>query len=193
MDITAAVLNKITKSIHHPLIILLVTLALLDSCIFSSFVPPKLTVTRNCIVTNRRFVNGVTIEKILVDSIGENGYPVKYTTIYTTSCNLHQATNKATVAPDKIEFYKPGKYSWDEDTINVRYVHIGLSRQPLDSAKEQWWLNKFGSHPICPVKFEPEQWYFLTTGDPQVTGIFFYIDKNNKEHQYYLESGVSPI
>jgi hypothetical protein len=56
-----------------------------------------------------------------------------------------------------------------------------------------WWLNKFGNYPVCPLKFEKEKWYFITIGNPQVTGIFFYIDSSGKEHQYYLESGVSPI
>jgi hypothetical protein len=43
------------------------------------------------------------------------------------------------------------------------------------------------------MKFDKEQWYFITIGDPQVTGIFFYIDNLGKEHQYFLASGVSPI
>jgi len=45
----------------------------------------------------------------------------------------------------------------------------------------------------CPIELEKEQWYFFRLGDPQVTGIFFYIDKIGKEHQYFLASGVSPI
>jgi hypothetical protein len=55
------------------------------------------------------------------------------------------------------------------------------------------WLNKFGKHPTCPIVFEQGQWYFITVGDPQVTGIFFYIDSTGKELQYFLASGVSPI
>lgn len=152
--------------------------------------PPDVQITRHQIFTNRNFINGVTIEKIDVDSIGNEGYPIKYTTFYTTSCNIQYPTNKS---PNKIEFYKPGKYSWNEDTIKVRFIHDGLSRKPIDTISKTWWLNKFGNHPICPIKFEKEQWYFITIGDPQVTGIFFYIDRDNKEHQYYLESGVSPI
>jgi hypothetical protein len=35
---------------------------------FSAFAPPKVTVTKNFISTNRDFINGVTIEKIQVDS-----------------------------------------------------------------------------------------------------------------------------
>jgi hypothetical protein len=157
---------------------------------FSAFASPKVTVTKDFISTNRDFINGVTIEKIHADTIGDEGYPIKYTTLYTTSCNIHHPTNKP---PNKIEFYKPGKYSWDEDTIKVRYIHNSLSRQSLDTTNKSWWLNKFGHHQVCPIKFEQEQWYYLTIGDPQVTGIFFYIDKSGKEHQHYLTSGVSPI
>lgn len=160
---------------------------------FSAFAPPKVTITKDYISTNRDFINGVEIEKILVDSIGKEGYPLKYTTIYTTSCNIHHPTNRPPEPPNKIEFYKPGKYSWDEDTIKIRYVHGGLTRQPLDTSIKLWWLSKFGKYSICPLKFEQGQWYFITIGNPQVTGIFFYIDSAGKEHQYFLPSGVSPI
>jgi len=182
-----------TKRVNSLVTLLLIASLGLASCIFSAMAPPKVTVTRDFISTNRSFINGVTIERLQVDSIGGKGYPVKYTTLYTTSCNIHHPADKPPTPPGKIEFYKPGKYSWDEDTLKVRYVHEGLSRQSIDSPKKMNWLNKFGNHPICQLKFENEQWYFITIGDPQVTGIFFYIDKDNKEHQYYLASGVSPI
>jgi len=160
---------------------------------FSAFAPQKITLTKDYISSNRDFINGVTIEKIHVDSIGGEGYPIKYTTFYTTSCKIQHPSNKPPDPPGKIKFNSPGKYSWDEDTIKVRYVHYGLSRESLDTTNKLWWLNKFGSYPVCPIKLEREQWYFITIGDPQVTGIFFYIDKDSKEHQYYLKSGVSPI
>ena len=174
-------------------VILLISLAGLASCNFSAFAPPQLTITKDYISTNRDFINGVTIEKIRVDSIGDKGYPIKYTTVYTTHCGIHHPTNRPPEPPNKIEFNKPGKYSWDEDTIKVTYIHNGLSRQSLDATKRLWWFNKFGNYPVCPIKFEQGQWYFITIGDPQVTGIFFYIDNSGKEQQYFLQSGVSPI
>ncbi|RPD38987.1 hypothetical protein [Chitinophaga barathri] len=160
---------------------------------FSAFAPPEIKITKNCISTNRDFINGVSIEKIQVDLIGDKNHPVKYTVIYTTSCNIHHPIGRPPDPPNRIEFDKPGNYSWDEDTVKVRYIHDGLSRASLDTTNELWWLNKFGDHAICPIKFEREQWYFITMGDPQVTGIFFYIDKSGEEHQYFLHSGVSPI
>lgn len=189
-------MNKTTKTI----IIILSAITLLVAgglyffnSFFSAFAPPRVTITKNFIATNRDFINGVTIEKILVDSMGDNGYPIAYTVIYTTSCNIHHPGNKPPNPPGKIEFATAGKYSWDEDTVKVRYIHSGLSRESLDTANKLWWLNKFGNYPVCPLKFEKEQWYFITIGDPQVTGIFFYIDNSGEEHQYFLQSGVSPI
>lgn len=186
---TILVFSLLTVSV----IILLVVVAIfIFTSFFSAFAPPIVTVTKNHISTNRDFINGVTIEKINVDLMGDK-YPIKYTVLYKTSCNIHHPTNKPPNPPSKIEFYKPGKYSWDEDTIKVRYIHNGLARQSLDTTNKLWWLNKFGKHAICPLKFEQKEWYFITIGDPQVTGIFFYIDSSGKEHQYFLASGVSPI
>ncbi len=166
-------------------------------CLLKQFLtalaPPKIEITKEYILTNKDFINGVTIEKIRVDSIGENGYPVKYTTFYTTSCNIQHPKDKPPEPPSKIEFNKAGNYSWDEDTVKVDYIHQGLSRLPLHSPNKRWWLNKYGKHAVCPLKFNPEQWYYFTIRDPQVTGIFFLIDKKGKEHQYFLTSGVSPI
>jgi hypothetical protein len=159
----------------------------------SAFALPKIEITTEYISTDRDFINGVTIEKIQVDSIGDKGYPVKYTTTYTTSCNIQHPKNKPPDPPSKIEFNKPGKYLWDEDTVKVSHSHRGLSRQSVSTSDKLWWLTKFGKHPVCPLKFKPEQWYYFTFGDPKVTGIFFYIDQEGKEHQYYLASGVSPI
>lgn len=160
---------------------------------FSAFAPPEIKITKAYISTNRGFINGISIEKIHVDLIGEKNYPVKYTVIYTTSCNIHHPEGRPPDPPDRIEFHKPGKYSWDEDTVKVSYVHDGLSRTPLDTTNRLWWLSKFGRHAVCPIKFERGQWYFITMGNPQVTGIFFYIGKSGEEYQYFLESGVSPI
>lgn len=163
------------------------------SIFFSSFAPQKITVTKNDISTNRDFINGVNIEKIQVDSIGEEKYPVKYTVTYITSCNIRHPKDKPPSPPSKIEFNKAGKYFWDEEIVSIRYYHTGLTRQSLDTISKTWWLNKTGNYSICPIQFEKEQWYFFTFSDPQVTGIFFYIDHGGKEYQYFLPSGVSPI
>lgn len=160
---------------------------------FSAFAPPKIEITKEYISTDRSFINGVTIEKIQVDSIGEMGYPIKYTTFYTTSCNIQHPKNKPPDPPSKIDFEKPGKYTWDEDTVSVKHFHKGLSRESESSSDKLWWLNKYGKLPVCPLKFEQEEWYYFTFHDPKVTGIFFFIDKKGKEHQYFLASGVSPI
>ncbi len=184
--------NRLAKGIMIAIGIILILIA--GGLYFlGALAPPKVTITANYISTNTDFINGVTIEKLMVDSIGDKKHPVKYTVIYATSCNINHPTNKPPEPPNMIEFNKPGKYSWDEDTTRVRYIHKGLSRQSIDKSNELRWQNKFGDHPVCPIKFEKEQWYFITFSDARVTGIFFYIDKYGKENQFYLTSGVSPI
>jgi hypothetical protein len=190
---------SMTKNAKIAIIVLAAIFLILISCyflltfFFSSFAPPKLVITSNYISTDRDFINGVTIEKLVADSIGPEGYPTKYTTYYTTSCLIKHPAGKPPNPPNRIEFNKPGKYSWTEDTVHIKYIHLGLTRKSLDSTERLWWLNEFGEHSVCPLKFEREQWYFITIKDPKVTGLFFYIDKKGIEHQYFLASGVSPI
>lgn len=160
---------------------------------FSAFAPPKVTITENYISTNRDFINGVTIEKIKVDSIGSENYPVRYTVTYWTSCGIDHPKNNPPDPPDKIYFKKEGKYWWTEEYVNISFIHEGLSRQTTDSTNRLLWSIGEKRFKTCPMKFEKEQWYFITIGDPQVTGIFFYLDNTGKEHQYFLPSGVSPI
>jgi hypothetical protein len=159
----------------------------------TSLGPAKIIITKDFVKTNRDFINGVNIEKIQVDSMGTEGYPIKYTTLYTTSCNIQHPQGRPPEPPDEIYFQKSGKYNWDEDTVKIQYQHSGLTREQLSKSDKLWWLNKFGSHPTCPLSFDKEQWYYFTFGDPQITGIFFYIDSSGQEHQYFLASGVSPI
>ena len=160
---------------------------------FSAFAPPKVTITKGYISTNRDFINGVTIEKLSVDSIGDKNYPVKYTVIYWTSCGIDHPKNKPPKPPDKIYFKKEGKYWWTEEVVNIPFIHEGLSRHTTDSTDRLPWSMGDKRFKTCPLEFEKEQWYFFRIDDPQVIGIFFYIDKTNEEHQYFLPSGVSPI
>lgn len=160
---------------------------------FSAFAPAKVTINENYISTNRDFINGVTIAKIKVDSIGTENYPLKYTVTYWTSCSIDHPKDRPPNPPDKIYFNKEGKYWWTEENVNIPFIHEGLSRQTTDSTQRITWSMGTQKFKICPLKFQREQWYFFTLYDPQITGIFFFIDKNGKQHQYTLESGVSPI
>ncbi|MDX2049377.1 MAG: hypothetical protein SFU87_21505 [Chitinophagaceae bacterium] len=160
---------------------------------FSAFAPPKVIITKDYISTNRDFINGVTIEKINVDSIGSENYPVKYTVTYWTSCGIDHPEGRPPNPPDKIYFKKEGKYWWTEEYVNIPFIHGGLSRHTTDSTNRLLWSISDKKFRTCPMEFKKEQWYFITIGNPQVTGIFFYIDKSGDEHQYFLPSGVSPI
>ena len=155
--------------------------------------PPKIEITENYISTNRDFINGVTIEKISVDSIGSNGLPAKYTVNYWTSCNIDHPKGRPPEPPDKIVFNERGKYWWIEKESDIQYIHKGLRRETVDGKKRLPFSVGLERLPTCPMEFEKQQWYFITIGDPQVTGIFFIIDKNGKKNQYFMSSGVSPI
>jgi len=154
--------------------------------------PDEITITANHIETNGNFINGITIEKIKVDSIGKENYPIKYTVTYLTSCQIDHPIGKPPSPPDEIFFKKEGKYWWIEESVNISYIHEGLSRKTSDTVNQFWGMNskKFKT---CPLKFEREQWYFIISSDRSITGLFFYIDKNGKEHQFTLPSGVCPI
>ena len=159
---------------------------------FSAFGPAKVKITENYISTDRDFINGVTIEKIKVDSMGEY-HPLKYTVTYLTTCNIDHPLNRPPEPPDKIYFNKEGKYWWTEEIVQLHYVHEGLSRNLDDSTNRLPWSMGAQKFMTCPLKFQRNQWYFFTLGDPKIVGIFFYIDKNGKTHQFTKESGVSPI
>lgn len=166
-------------------------------CFIYSFLralaPPEVTITEDCISTNRDFINGVTIEKLQVDSLGSEHYPVKYTVTYMTTCSIDYPKDRPPSPPNKICFAKPGKYWWTEETVNLPFIHEGLSRHSIDTTRNLFWSQGEKLFKTCPLRFEREQWYFITIDDPRVTGIFFYISKAGVAHQYYLESGISPI
>ena len=155
--------------------------------------PPEVTVTQTYISTSADFINGLCIETLRVDSIGLEKYPVKYTVIRQTDCHIDHPQNKPPNPPDKIYFKKEGKYWWTEEEVNIPFIHEGLSRRTTGSTDRRPGIANGPRSKTCPIEFEKEQWYFITIGHPQVTGIFFYIDKNGNEKQHYLPSGVSPI
>jgi hypothetical protein len=173
------------------LIVLIVSGLFLVNQFLCAIAPPKIKITQEYISTNQDFINGLTIEKIRVDSMAQNGTPAKYTVFYWTSCSIDYPEGRPPDPPDKIYFNKKGKYWWTEEYVDLKCVHIGLRRETLDNRIQvSIGEEKFST---CPMEFQKEQWYFIRTYDHAVTGIFFFIDKDGEEHQYYIASGVSPI
>lgn len=160
---------------------------------FTAFAPPKIEITTKYIATNRDFINGLTIERIRVDSVGQNGTPIKYTVYYWTSCHIDHPEGRPPEPPDEIFFDKKGEYWWTEENVDLQYIHNGLRRESLDNKNRTQTSMGDKKFSTCPMQFQKEQWYFIRTNDPAVTGIFFFIDKDGEEHQYCLASGVSPI
>lgn len=179
---------KISKTIKYLAIILcslFVVFILMMYIFLRSLAPQKITISTNSITTNGKLEYKVSIEKIKVDSIGKDNHPVKYTAYYSTICHIYEPT-------DEIYINKTGNYRWTEDYGTSGYIHKGLRRE-LDTNKLSIARPYPYKYNYCPIKFEKEQWYFITVSDKQITGYFFYIDKDGKENQYNLYTGISPI
>ncbi|HRK55280.1 MAG TPA: hypothetical protein PK185_15295 [Cyclobacteriaceae bacterium] len=185
--------KKILVIVSSIIVVLIVGGLFIVNQFFSAFAPPKIEITTEYISTNRDFINGLTIEKIQVDSMGQNGIPAKYTVFYWTSCSIDHPEGRPPEPPDKIYFDKKGEYWWTEENVDLKYIHKGLRRESLDNNNRIQVSMGDKKFSTCPMEFQREQWYFIRTYDPAVTGIFFFIDKDGAEHQYDLASGVSPI
>jgi hypothetical protein len=160
---------------------------------FGAFAPAKVVITKKYISTNRSFINGVTIEKIRVDSIGADQLPAKYTVTYLASCHIIHPDDRPPEPPAKIWFNREGKYWWNEEHVNIPFIHERFSRRSIDTTGRL--PRSFGTEKFktCPLTFQNDQWYFFTISDPQIVGVFFHIDKEGNTRYYRMESGVSPI
>ena len=159
----------------------------------SAFAPDEITISNSEIVSSRGFINPVTIEKLKVDSIGEDQRPVKYEIEYLATCAIKQTDGKPPVPLKKIELVKPGRYYWSEEKVSIPITHIELSRKRMDSIQGIIWSTGNQHFDICPIKFESGNWYFVTFLDPQIVGAYIFIGKNGKLQQFMTYSGVSPI
>ena len=155
--------------------------------------PDKITISKNEIKSSGGFINPITIEKLKVDSIGEEQRPVKYVIEYLTTCSIKQPGDKPPVALNKIKLNEPGLYTWSEEKVYIPILHYDLSRSRTDSIESIIWSGGQQYFDICPIKFEPGNWYFITFLEPQIVGAYIYVDNMGILKQYMVYSGVSPI
>jgi hypothetical protein len=160
---------------------------------FSSFAPAEITITKTEISSNRGFINPITIEKLKVDSFGIERRPVKYTIQYFTTCSIKQKDGKPPISLDEIKLNESGRYLWDEEKVNISILHEDGYSKRFDSTQRFLWSMGERSLDICPLKFENDNWYFINFLDPQIIGIYIYIDKKGNLRKYPTYSGVSPI
>jgi hypothetical protein len=188
------------KRTRNIIIIVSLTLILLAAGViyflytfFSAFAPNDITVTKTEIRSSYGFVNSITIERLKVDSFGAQQRPAKYTIEYFTTCSIKQEAGKPPIELKKVKLNESGRYSWSEEKVNIPIVHRdGYSPRHNESQRILLSTGKKGFD-ICPLKFEKETWYFIHFLDPQIVGIYLYIDKNDNLKQYPTYSGVSPI
>ena len=181
------------------LIILLVLVLLVGGGLYcgnkvlTAFRPAKINITKTEISSSEVFVNPITIEKLKVDSIGQDQRPVKYTIKYLTTCGIKQKSGKPPIPLNKIKLDESGRYGWTEEIVNIPVIHADGYSQRIDSAQRMIWSMGKQKFDICPLRFEKDTWYFINILDPQIIGVYVYIDDTGMIHQYTTYSGVSPI
>ncbi|MCE3282843.1 MAG: hypothetical protein K0Q66_1580 [Chitinophagaceae bacterium] len=109
------------------------------------------------------------------------------------SCHIIHPDDRPPEPPAKIWFNREGKYWWNEEHVNIPFIHERFSRRSIDTTGRL--PRSFGTEKFktCPLTFQNDQWYFFTISDPQIVGVFFHIDKEGNTRYYRMESGVSPI
>lgn len=160
---------------------------------FSALAPAEITITNTEISSSRGFINPITIEKLKVDSIGEEQRPVKYVIEYLTTCAIKQEAGKPPESLNKIKLNGPGRYTWSQQVVNIPITHEGTSRSRMDSMEGIIWSLGSQNLDLCPIKFETENWYFITFLDPQIVGAYIFINKKGELRQFMTYTGVSPI
>jgi hypothetical protein len=160
-----------------------------------SFAPDEIVITKTEISSSDGFVNPITIEKIKVDSLGNEQRPVKYSIEYLTTCSIKQEGGKPPVPLKSIKLNESGRYNWSEERRSIPIVHAdGYSKRTRkDSVQDIIWSLGSNQSATCPLKFEKGSWYFINFHDPQIVGIYIYIDSSGALKQYPAYSGVSPI
>ena len=162
---------------------------------FIAFAPDEIKITKTEITSSDGFVNPITIEKLSVDSFGKEQRPVKYSIEYLTTCSIKQESGKPPVPLKSIKLTEVGRYSWSEKEISIPVIHDDgySSRSRIDSIQGMIWSMGSKQLETCPLRFEKGCWYFVNFLDPQIVGIYIYIDGSGALKQYPVYSGVSPI
>ena len=153
----------------------------------------KIVISEKTIISSHGFINPVTIEKLKIDSIGPEQRPVKYEIVYIATCAIKQANRIPPVTLKKIALDKPGEYSWSEEKVNIPIYHMGLLRKRMDTVQSIIWANGTQRFDTCPIKFEPGNWYFVTFLDPEIVGVYIFVENDGSFRQFMTYSRVSPI
>ncbi len=161
----------------------------------TAFGPDKIEISSTQIKSSDGFINPVTIEKLKVDSIGKESRPVKYTTEHLVTCHFMHGTTQPLKSIKIIKLKDAGRYYWSEEKADIPIFHPdGYSRRNRqDSLQGIIWSTGEIKFDICPLVFENGNWYFVNVLDPQIVGIYFYVDSSGKIKQYPTYTGISPI
>ncbi len=159
----------------------------------SALKPIKVTITEDKISSSKALVNPIIIERIKVDSFGNEGFPARYRIEYLTMCSLKKIREKPPVGLKTISLNEPGRYTWSEEIVNIPMTHENINRTRKDSIEGIIWPKENSELAICPIKFERNNWYFINFLEPTIIGIYINVDKNGILHQFDVYNRVSPI
>ena len=99
------------------------------------YLPPKIIITKNEIISPGGFMNPVTIEKLRVQTFSKEKRPIKYTIEYITTCSLKQVEGEPPVALKEIKLYESGRYIWSEENVHISIVHPEGFSKRIDSTQ----------------------------------------------------------
>ncbi|HMU68468.1 MAG TPA: hypothetical protein PK511_08460 [Chitinophagales bacterium] len=197
-------LLRITRSIAIPVCagFLFSGCGLLLSYVFR---PCNVEINERYIKASCGLTNGAYFEELLVDSMLEEGIPAKYRILSQFECSYQSDDEIRKEWPNKLYFKKTNDhYVWRADTLDqIRLAaETGYGRDLFKvdtltgdtiAVNMGYFVFNEASYTSCPVPFKPKTWYFLSIMQPDLLGVYLYVDEHKHFHVYEQESGVSPI
>ena len=137
------------------------------------------SVNINYIKSSCGLTNGIRFEELIISPGDSYKIPVKYRIKMIFECFNPGSDTVQTYWPKTLYFNKPnGHYLWKVDSTSDfgTWTRRGYTGEPDDSTKSFNFISG-QSYRICPVKFKPNTWYFISFFDQRYVAYLF-VDKS---------------